>query len=133
MTGRETLNKTRLRRIRRLLEDERSQLENSIAHIKGDSGLADEPERVSAGGSEGQHPADIGTETFEQEKNASLREHLGRELEEVRAARKRIERGSYGVCEACGRPIDPDRLEAIPTARYCLADQEAAEQRSRRR
>lgn len=131
MTSHEALTKARLRRIQRLLEEERTHLQNSIAHLRRESGLADEPERVSQGGSDGQHPADTGTETFEQEKNAGLRDHLEWEIQEVQSALERIERGSYGVCEACGRPIDPNRLDAIPTARYCLADQEAAERRGR--
>lgn len=79
------------------------------------SWLAHEPERVSQGGSDGQHPADTGTETFEQEKNAGLRDHLEWEIQEVQSALERIERGSYGVCEACGRPIDPNRSDAVLT------------------
>ena len=43
------------------------------------------------------------------------------EIQEIRAALVRIERGSYGICEGCGERIDPGRLEAIPVARSCLA------------
>ena len=45
-------------------------------------------------------------------------------LSEVRDALRRIDAGTYGVCEDCGRPIEPARLEAVPWARYCRADQE---------
>ena len=44
------------------------------------------------------------------------------ELEEVQDALKRIDAGTYGICEICGRPIEPARLEAVPWARYCLND-----------
>ena len=47
-----------------------------------------------------------------------------RTLQEVRDALRRIEQGAYGICEDCGRPIEPARLEAVPWARYCRADQE---------
>ena len=44
------------------------------------------------------------------------------ELEEVQDALQRIEAGTYGICEICGEPIQPARLDAIPWARYCLKD-----------
>ena len=47
---------------------------------------------------------------------ASLRETLG----EVERALEKIESGSYGVCEDCGQPINPARLEAKPAARLCM-------------
>ena len=50
------------------------------------------------------------------------------ELGEVQDALKRIEAGTYGMCEICGRPIEPARLEAIPWARYCLNDARQHEQ-----
>jgi DnaK suppressor protein len=45
-------------------------------------------------------------------------------LTQVRDALQRIEDGTYGKCIACGRQIEPSRLEAIPWAAYCLEDQE---------
>jgi len=45
-------------------------------------------------------------------------------LTQVRDALKRIEDGSYGRCNACGRQIEAARLEAVPWAAYCLEDQE---------
>ena len=50
---------------------------------------------------------------------------------EVTAALARIEQGTYGKCLACGKEIEAARLEAVPWAAYCLADQakiEAAEE-----
>ena len=45
-------------------------------------------------------------------------------LVEVDAATARVAAGTYGVCEVCGHPIAPERLEAKPTARTCVADAE---------
>ncbi len=45
-------------------------------------------------------------------------------LKQVRQALQRIEDGSYGDCLDCGRRIEPARLEAVPWASYCRADQE---------
>ncbi len=47
-------------------------------------------------------------------------ESLRTELEEIEAALRRIEQGSYGTCAACGGPLGLQRLRAIPEARYCL-------------
>jgi RNA polymerase-binding transcription factor DksA len=44
-------------------------------------------------------------------------------LEEVQDALRRIGLGTYGKCAVCGREIEPDRLESIPWASYCLEDQ----------
>jgi len=52
-----------------------------------------------------QHPGDSGTETFEMEKNVSLLEQVEDELQEIEAAFQRLGRGTYGSCQACGRPI----------------------------
>ena len=74
-----------------------------------------------------QHQADVGTETFEREKDLALLENIEAELADVEHAIRRLDDGTYGTCEACGKPIGDDRLEAMPATRYCLADQAAAE------
>ena len=74
-----------------------------------------------------QHPGDVGTETFEMERNVSLLEQVENELEEIETAFGRLERGEYGRCQACGRPIGDERLEAMPAARFCIEDQAKAE------
>jgi DnaK suppressor protein len=48
-------------------------------------------------------------------------------LMQIDNALRRIEEGSYGICIDCGRPIEQARLEAVPWARYCIADQERHE------
>lgn len=53
--------------------------------------------------------------------------HALAELEQVGAALRRIEQGSYGTCERCGEEIDERRLAALPAARYCTACQQALE------
>jgi RNA polymerase-binding transcription factor DksA len=64
-----------------------------------------------------QHPADSASDTFEREKDLSILEQLEAELAELQAALERIDNGTYGIDEVTGDPIDPERLEAFPTAR----------------
>lgn len=78
-----------------------------------------------------QHQADIGTETFNRERDISIYHQIEAELADVEHALRRLDDGTYGTCEACGRPIDPGRLEAVPAARLCLDDQAAVERQAR--
>jgi RNA polymerase-binding transcription factor DksA len=59
----------------------------------------------------------------------SSRSSAGREsnadaLMDVDRAIRMLDAGTYGLCEACGRPIPPERLDAYPAARFCLEDQQ---------
>ncbi len=111
----------------RLLE-ERARLEQVRLSLMEDTDVS-EPERdaFSELSLVDQHPADIGTETFEREKDLSILEQVEAQLRDVDRATARLDDGTYGTCEACGRPIDAARLEARPATRVCLEDQMAAE------
>jgi RNA polymerase-binding protein DksA len=66
------------------------------------------------------HMADIGSDTFEQDFTLGLMSSERKIVAEIIAALKRIQNGTYGVCEGTGRPIPKTRLEANPWARYCV-------------
>ena len=91
-------------------------MEGLIAGLRDELGTS-ESEDVSELTDYDQHPADMGTETFEREKDLSILEQLEAELSELQAALERIDNGTYGVDEVTGAPIDPARLEALPAAR----------------
>jgi RNA polymerase-binding transcription factor DksA len=74
-----------------------------------------------------QHQADHGTETFERERDLSLLEDIEAEISDVERALVHLNQGTYGYCEACGTPIPPERLEAVPATRFCLEHQAEAE------
>src|SRR5262245_48998925 len=65
------------------------------------------------------HLGDIGSEAFDQELDTTLLENEAFIRDETVAALERFDRGVYGRCESCGRDITPDRLDALPYARYC--------------
>ena len=115
---------------RSLLDDERTRLQG----IKEELGaLRDESQQDSLEelSSYDQHQADVATETFEREKDLSILDNIEGELADVEHALQRLDDGSYGTCEACGKPIDDERLEALPATRFCLEDQARAEQEVR--
>jgi DnaK suppressor protein len=74
-----------------------------------------------------QHPAEQATETLEREIDLSVLVSVDAELAEVTAALARVEAGTYGKCEICGKQIAEGRLEAMPATRYCVEDQAKAE------
>ncbi len=118
---------------RQRLQDERARLEQ-VRSTFDDEHLTDESESESIGeltGGLDQHQADVGTETFEREKDLSILENVESELADIEHALQRIADGTYGTCEACGRPISEDRLEAMPAARLCVDDQAAAERQAK--
>jgi RNA polymerase-binding transcription factor DksA len=90
----------------------------------GSLGSAGAPGR--AGGHPDQLPAEQATETLERELDSSVEVRVRAELSEVEAALHRLDLGTYGRCEICGVEIAEDRLEAMPAARLCLADQARA-------
>ena len=112
------------------LDEERRRLEEVRESFDG---IGDESERDNLSELSGadQHQADVGSETFEREKDLSILEQVEAELTDVARALERINEGTYGTCEACGKPIGDERLEAVPAARFCLADQAEAEREVR--
>ena len=58
--------------------------------------------------------------------NRDLLDQVRSDLDDVDAALRRLEEGTYGRCEACGQPIGETRLEALPAARYCLRHEHGA-------
>lgn len=50
-----------------------------------------------------------------------LSESARRELQDIENALRRIDEGSYGICQACGGPMGMQRIRAIPEARYCVS------------
>jgi RNA polymerase-binding transcription factor DksA len=64
------------------------------------------------------HMADLGT--YERELTLGLLENEEQTLEEIAAALRRIEQGTFGHCEGCWTAIPKDRLHALPYVRYCV-------------
>jgi len=61
------------------------------------------------------------TETLELEKRLALEKRIRSELAGVEHALHKFEQETYGLCDSCGQPIDPARLEALPQASLCLS------------
>jgi RNA polymerase-binding transcription factor DksA len=116
------------RTARGLLSAERRRLEELLLAVSAQGG--DKGEVPAAGpelSSNDQHPADVATDTFERSRDVSIAQRVEAELADVARAFQRINEGTYGTCEACGRQVDEARLQVLPATRFCVEDQERAE------
>lgn len=88
------------------------------------SGMAEETLRARAEGSEasafGMHQADAGSDAYDRDFALSLLSKEQDALYEIEEALKRIDAGTYGICEMSNKPIPQARLEALPFARYTI-------------
>lgn len=105
---------------RRLL-DERSRALRVLNRSVAEQADGDEQDRSSDLTSMPLHMADLGTDTMQQELDASNATRVSRELAEIDAALERLYQtpSKFGVCEDTGEDIPLGRLEVIPWARTC--------------
>lgn len=111
----------------RLLEEE-TELRTQLATIEEDSFASTQSEMSGDVGLDDES-ADAGTATFEREKDLSIEQNVRDLLDKIARALKRIDGGTYGVCERCGKPIEKVRVKALPYVDLCIKDAQA---RSRR-
>lgn len=105
------LSEATLSDLRASLEQERSDLRARLAEMGLLSGgdLAFD-----------QNFADSSQVTAERGEVEALAGNLRESLNDVEAALVKLDNGTFGVCEGCGQPIAPDRLEAKPAAKLCM-------------
>ena len=103
--------------LRSHLETERKRLNEELEQIKAGTRPADERREGSPFGKREEEA----TETLELEKRIAMEKRIMDQLAEVEHALCKFEDGSYGLCDVCGQPIDPARLEALPQANLCLS------------
>jgi DnaK suppressor protein len=97
--------------LRASLEEERSQLQSQLAELDEDSDLSYDENFADSAQVAGQQGA-----------NRALTGQLSENLAEVERALAKMDDGSYGRCERCGKEIAEPRLEAMPATRYCIDD-----------
>lgn len=116
---------TDVNRDRELLDKERSRLLGLKEKL---TEATEDAEREPTGDpSTGGHIADAGSEMFERSRDLSIVQDIEAQLVDVDHATARLSNGTYGTCEACGKPIGAERLAARPAARFCIEDQHGAE------
>jgi DnaK suppressor protein len=104
------------RKQREQLEAEHKRLTGELAALQNNASTAEERREGSPFGKREEEA----TETLELEKRLALENRVRQEMAAVEHALTKIEKGTYGLCDNCGEPINPERLEALPQANLCL-------------
>jgi len=111
------MDEKKLEHYRRVLLD---QLRQRTEHVRDEQAAALEFARADDGAKDS---VDMSLRDVNQEIAFRLGEHESRMVADIDQALLRMDEGSYGTCERCGKPIDERRLDAMPTARYDAACQ----------
>ena len=114
---------------RKKLLEARESARREIEAVDRDITSGDTPEIQGGLANYDNHPADAGTQTFEKEKDLAVRESFREVIGRIDEALGKIERGTYGECDRCGREIAMGRLDAVPYAIYCVDCQDSIEGR----
>ncbi|MFF5896438.1 TraR/DksA family transcriptional regulator [Streptomyces argenteolus] len=82
-----------------------------------------------SGDGAGHDDADTGTKNITREHELSLAAHAQETLDQTERALARLDAGTYGLCEVCGKPIGKARMQAFPRATLCVEDKQKQERR----
>lgn len=114
------------------MEELRGELVADAAHLKEE--IRDAEQEIvgllrDGGDGAGNDQADVGSTTLERDHEMSLANNARDMLDQIERALSRIDDGTYGVCESCGKAIGKGRLQAFPRATLCVSCKEREERR----
>lgn len=123
------LTDKQIEHFKKQLLDMKKEAEESLEEYRDDRAKEDYPnDNTGEISSVADHPANLGTDQHERAKEQTFYEQAREKLMEVNDALQRIEEGRYGKSEMSGEPIPVERLEAMPTARYRVDEQDDSSQ-----
>jgi DnaK suppressor protein len=122
-------NKKDLTGFKKIIAERKEEILDGIKHISDDT--LKKSQKDAAGDISGYtyHMADVATDTYDREFSLGLASNDRELLYELDDALKKIEEGSFGICEQCKTLISKIRLRAVPQARFCVKCQEKKEKR----
>ena len=125
------LSKEQVKQFRQLLITERSKVAKEIRSIAQD---ATKSPREASGDLSAYtvHMADMAADTYERELSLNIASSEQEVLYQIDDALKRLDDGSFGVCQQCNQPISMSRLKAVPYASLCIGCQRVKEQKNKR-
>ena len=122
------LTKKEITDLQARLVEERGELQTQLATLEEDTFATTQSEMSGDVGLDDES-ADAGTATFEREKDLSIEQYVRDLLAKIDRALKRIDDGSFGTCDRCGKSIEKARIKALPYVDLCIKDAQAQSRR----
>ena len=107
---------TKWKKQRDLLLQEKARMEAELAQMHSEATVSEERREGSPFGKREEEA----TETLELEKRLGLENRMRQEIAAIDHTLEKIDKGTYGICDNCGKPIAEERLEALPQANLCI-------------
>jgi RNA polymerase-binding protein DksA len=123
------LNKKELAEFKKLILRRKEEILDEIKHISDDTLKKSQKEASGDISGYTYHMADVATDTYDREFSLGLASNDRELLYELDDALKKIDEGTFGICEGCKSPITKIRLKAVPSARFCVKCQKSKEKR----
>ena len=124
MAQREALTAKEIEDLRAHLLEEQAELRSQLAELES-STFSEAQSDLTGETAFDEEYADSGTNTFERERDLSLENNVRDLLEKIDKALARMDEGTFGRCERCGKPIEKARIKALPYVSLCIKDKQA--------
>ena len=122
-------DKKELAEFKKLVLKRKQEILDDIKHISDDTLKKSQKEASGDISGYTYHMADVATDTYDREFSLGLASNERKMLYEFDDALKKIEEGTFGVCEDCKNLIAKNRLKAVPSARLCVKCQQKREKK----
>jgi RNA polymerase-binding transcription factor DksA len=107
---------------------EKAELESQLATLEENTFAASQSD-MSGEVAFDDETADAGTATFERERDLSIENNIRDLLAKIDRALQRMDAGTFGICDRCGKPIEKARVKALPYVDLCIKDAQAQSRR----
>ena len=125
---RSPLTKKELDELRERLLAEKLELQEQLTTLEENTFAASQSD-MSGEVAFDDETADAGTATFERERDLSIENNVRDLLAKIDRAIRRMDAGTYGLCDRCGKPIEKARIKALPYVDLCIKDAQAQSRR----
>lgn len=123
------LTKKELKDFKKIVLKRKDEVIDDIQHISDDTLKKSQKEASGDISGYTYHMADVATDNYDREFSLGLASNERQSLYELEDALKRIEDGSFGICDDCKNNISKIRLKAVPSARLCIKCQKKREKK----
>ena len=128
MATKTAYTKNELEDLKQRLLDEKSELDSQLKTLEENSFAASQSD-LSGEVSFDEENADVGSFTFERERDLSIENNVRDLLGKIDRALARMAEGTYGICTRCGKSIEKARVKALPYVELCIKDAQALSRR----